>query len=68
MIEKNRHSDFSIDEKDRTLPLIDLNANHYSNMIEWDTLTQGPLCEPSTTKMSINEPRKLSEKDHIKIE
>ena len=69
MIEKIRHSDFSIYEIDRTLPVIDLNANHYSNMIEWDTLTQGQLCEPATTKkMSINELKKISEKDHIKKE
>ena len=59
---------FFIDYIDRTLPVINLNANHYSNMINWDTLKSGQLCEPSTTKMSINEPRKLSEKDHIKIE
>ena len=69
VIEKIRQSDFSIDEIDRTLPVIDLNASHYSNMIEWDMLTPGQLCEPATTKkMSINQPKKISQKDHIKME
>ena len=69
VIEKIRQSDFSIDEIDRTLPVIDLNASHYSNMIEWDMLTPGQLCEPATTKkMSINQLKKISQKDHIKIE
>lgn len=69
IIENTRKNDISSDEIDRTLPVINWNANHYSKLIDWESLSSGQLFEPSITKkMSMNELQELSKIDRIKLE
>ena len=64
---KIRNDNFDIENLDRNVPDINWSCDHYSDMIVWDSLSEGQICEPSVTKYMSNEQLIQSIKPRLKL-